>query len=87
MSSEDTYTCDIYIDIWASQVALMVKKIPACQHRRHKRCGFDTWVGKIPWRRVWQLTPVFLPREPHEQKSLVSNSPWGRKESDMTEAI
>ena len=35
-------------------------KEPACQWRRHKKCGFDPWIGKIPWRRAWQLTPVFL---------------------------
>ena len=38
-------------------------KEPACQCRRHKRCGFDPWVGKIPWRRAWQPTPVFLSGE------------------------
>ena len=47
----------------------------ACQCRRHKRCGFDPWVGKIPWRRVWQPTPVFLPGESHGQRSLVGYSP------------
>ena len=31
-----------------------------CQHRRHKKCGFDPWVGKIPWRKKWQPTPVIL---------------------------
>ena len=31
-----------------------------CQCRRHKRHGFDPWVGNIPWRRAWQPTPVFL---------------------------
>ena len=35
-------------------------KQSACQCRRHKRCGFYPWVGKIPWRRKWQPTPVFL---------------------------
>ena len=34
-----------------------------CQRRRHKRCGFNPWVETIPWRGVWQPTPVFLPRE------------------------
>jgi len=29
-------------------------KEPICQCRRHKRCGFNPWVGKIPWRRKWQ---------------------------------
>ena len=46
-----------------------------CQGRRHKRCGFDPWVGKIPWRRAWQPTPVFLPEESNEQRSLEGYSP------------
>ena len=45
-------------------------KEPACQCRRHKRYGFDPWVGKIPWRRAWQLTPVHLPGESHRQRRL-----------------
>ena len=45
-------------------------KEPACQCRRHKRRGFDPWVGKIRWRREWQPTPVFLPGEFHSQGSL-----------------
>ena len=59
---------------------------PACQCRRHNRCGLDIWVGKIPWRRAWQPAPVFLPGESHEQRSLVGHRPWGCKELDMTEA-
>ena len=43
----------------------------ACQCRRPKRHEFDPWVRKIPWRRKWQLTPVFLPGESHGQRSLV----------------
>ena len=46
---------------------------------------FSPWVGKIPWRRKWQPTPGFLPGKFHEQGSLASYSPWGCKESDMTE--
>ena len=57
----------------------------ACQCRRLKRCGFHLWVRKIPWRRAWQSTPVFLPGESHGQRSLASCSPWGHKESDTTE--
>ena len=53
-----------------SQVALMVKKKPACQCWRHKRHGFDTWVRKILWGRAWQPTPVFLPGESHGQRIL-----------------
>jgi len=41
-------------------------KEPACQRRKHKRCGFNPWIGKIPRRRAWQPTPVFSPGE----------SPW-----------
>ena len=41
------------------------------QCRRLMGCGFDPWVGKIPWKREWQSTPVFLPIEFHGQKSLV----------------
>ena len=60
-------------------------KEPACQCRRHRRPGFDAWVRKIPWRRVWQPTPVFLPGESQGHRSLVGYSPQGCKESDMTE--
>ena len=46
-------------------------KEPACQCMRHKRDrGFDPWARKIPWRRAWQPTPVFLLGEPHGQRSL-----------------
>ena len=44
----------------------------------------DPWVGKIPWRRKWQPTPVFVPGESHGQRSLAGYSPWGRTESDRT---
>ena len=60
-------------------------KEPACQCRRHKRCGFNSWVRKIPWRRKWQPTPVCSPGKFHGQKSLGSYSPWGCKESDTME--
>ena len=46
----------------------------------------QSWVRKIPWRREWQSTLVFLPGEFHGQKSLEIYCPWGCKESDMTEA-
>ena len=42
-------------------------KEPMCQYRRHKRCGFNPWVGKIPLERAWQPTPVFLPGEPMDR--------------------
>ena len=46
-----------------------------CQCGRYKRCCFDPWVRKIPWRGKWQPTPVFLPGESHRQRSLVGYSP------------
>ena len=52
-----------------------------------RRLGFDPCVGKIPWRRKWQPTPVILPGKFHGQRSLVGYSPWGCKESDMTEQL
>ena len=71
----------------ASQVALVGKKKPACQRRRHERPRFDPWVGRIPWRRAWQHTPAFLPGESHGQRSLAGYSPWGHQESDTTERL
>ena len=53
-------------------------------HYQCRRREFDPWVGKIPWRRKWQPTPVFLTGEPHVQRSLVGYSPWGCKELDST---
>ena len=54
-------------------------------HLQGRRPGFDPWVRKIPWRREWQPTPVFLPGESHGRRSLVGYSPQGYKESDTTE--
>ena len=50
----------------------MVKNPPVNEDMRQ---GFDPWVGKIPWSRKWQPTPVFLPGESHGQRSLVGSSP------------
>ena len=60
-------------------------KESACQRRSHRRRGFDIWVRKILWRRKWQPTPVFPPREPHGQKSLEGYRPWNCKESDTAQ--
>ena len=57
-----------------------------CQWWRHKICGFDPWVGKVPWRRKWPPTPVCLPGESHGQRSPAGYSPRGHKEPDATEA-
>ena len=48
-------------------------------HLQGRRPGFDPWVRKIPWRRAWQPTPVFLPGESHGQRGLAGGSPCGRR--------
>ena len=72
-------------NIWACQVGTVSKK-PAA-NAVCGRLGFNPCVGKIPWRRKWQLTPVFLPGKSHGQRNLVGYSSWGHKESDMTERL
>ena len=57
-------------------------KESTCRCRRCRRWGFDPGAGKIPWRRKWQPTPVFLPGESHGRRSLAGYSPWGCRESD-----
>ena len=57
---------------------LLNGKESACQC---KRCGFNPWVGKIPWRRKWQPTPIFLPGKSHGQRNLVGYSPWDHNNS------
>ena len=57
-------------------------KQSACQCRR---CRFNPWVGKIPWRNKWQPTPVFLSGTSHGQRGLAGCSPCGHKELDMAD--
>ena len=59
-------------------------KESTCQCRRHKRCGFNPWVRKIPWSRKWYPTSLFLPRKFHGQRGLAGYSLQGHKESDKT---
>ena len=61
-------------------------KEPVCQYGRHRDDG-SVPGREIPWRRAWQPAPVFLPGESHAQRNLVGYSPWGCKESDMTEQL
>ena len=51
-------------------------KEPSCQCRR---CGFNPWIRKNPWRRKWQPTPEFLLGKSHGQRSLAGYIPWGHK--------
>ena len=60
-------------------------KESACQCRRHERHRFSPWIGKIPWGRKWQPSPVFLPGKVHGQRRLAGYSSWGHKKSDTTE--
>ena len=62
----------------ASQVAQW-NPLPMQETQRCMRHRFDPWLRKIPWRRAWQSTPVFLPGESHGQRSLAGYSPWGHK--------
>ena len=58
-----------------------------CQCKRHRRHVFDPWVGKMPWRREWLLTPIFLPGKSHGQRNLVGYGPWGRRESTQLKQL
>ena len=62
------------------------KKNPPVNSEDVRDQGSVPGSGKIPWKRKWQPTPVFLPKEFHGQRSLMGSSPWGHKLSDMTEA-
>ena len=59
----------------------------AGQFRRHRRHGLNPWVRKTPWRRKWQSTPVSMPENSHEQRSLAGYCPWGHKKPGMTEQL
>ena len=69
----------LHFYVWASPVAQLVKCLPAMRETRVR-----SLVGKIPWRRKWQSTPVLLPGKFHGLRNLVGYSPWGCKESDTT---
>ena len=67
-----------------SAFGLVTQTVRICLPCRRPR--FDPWVRKIPWRRKWQPTPVFLPGESHGQRSLAGYSPWGHRVR-MTEQL
>ena len=75
----------VLTSIWGAPGGASGKE-PSCQCRRCKRHRFDPWVRKIPWRKAWKSTPVFLLGESHGHRSPVSYISWGRKESVTTEA-
>ena len=93
-----TYLKSFFIKFFKDFVSLTVKqkgglsrwlsgRESTCQSRKCRSPGFDPSAAKIPWRRKWQPTPVFLPGKSHGQRSPVSYSPWGCKKSDMTERL
>ena len=59
-------------------------KEPSCQLKSRRRHRFDSRVGKIPWRRVWQPTPVFLPGKSHRQRSLAGYCPWAHSQTRLS---
>ena len=67
-------------------VSSVVKNLPS-SIEADDRCRFNPWARKIPWRRKWQPTPVFLPGKFHGQRNLADYSPWCPKESDTTELL
>ena len=75
---------DLVWDPFGFPSGSVVKNPPAMQETQEMQ--FNPWVGKIPWRRPWQPTQVFLPGESHGQRGLVGYSPVGHKESDTNEA-
>ena len=80
------YFLSIYLSGFRRLPKWLSGKEFTCQCRRCRKCGFDPCVGKIPWKRTWQPTPVCVPGKSHRQRSLEGYSPWGCKEPDTTEA-
>ena len=73
------FTSGIWYFLWVRVAGIrwFSGKESTCQCRRHKRWGFNLWVGKIPWRKKWQHTPVFFPEKSHGQaKSWTQLSNW-----------
>ena len=60
---------------------------PTCQGRRHKRHRLNSWARKIFWKRKWQPTLVLAPEKSHGRRSVAGCSPWGPRESDMTQGL
>ena len=80
-----------WLEVWGLEPGGLIS-FPGGSEEKASACnaggpGSDPWVGKITWRRLWQPTPVFLPRESHGQRSLAGYSPRGRKESDTMERL
>ena len=87
-SSSQSYAFSSLCLLWASLVAQMIKNLPLegslwfmiLLNLKYRRPGFDSWVGKIPWRSKWQSTSEFLLGQFHGRRILTGYSPWGCKE-------
>ena len=82
LSSKNDFTSTM---LFADFPSGSVVKNPPSNQESHRSHRFNPWVRKIPWRRAWQPTALFLPGESHGQKTLVGYSLWGLKQSDTTE--
>ena len=79
---------EFYQELYPVPIEMM--GFPGSSHGKESACNardLGSIPRKISWRKEWQLTPVFLPGEFHGQRNLVGCSPWGHKESDMTEQL
>ena len=72
--------CQIFSSCWGMPCGSIVKNSPAT-----RRLRFDPWVRKIPWKRKWQSTLVFLPGKSHRQTSLAGYSPWGHSQTWLSD--
>ena len=72
-----TVPLSLIIDVLSLGLSRWCSDKESASQCKRLRCGFDPWVGNIPWWRKWQPTPVFLPGKSHGRKSLVDSSPWG----------
>ena len=82
-----SFSLQIHLEIFVLTEGLpwWLRRWSTCLQGR--RCGFNPWVGKIPWRRKWQPIPVLLSGKSHGQRILIGPSSWDLKESDMTERL
>ena len=81
---------NVLLDYTAFEIIIIYKAFPGGSDGQESACnaeepGLIAGLGKMPWRRVWQSTPVLLPGKSHGRRSLVGCSPWGREELDTTE--
>ena len=75
------------LPVWTGLLRWHSGKELSHQCWRCKRCGFSPWIGRIPWRRKWQPTPVFLFGKFYGQKSLVGYSSWDPKEVQLSTQV